>query len=185
MGTGCERLVLLSDIRGGAADRTGHYIRLLEGHFDVISYDCCELGGVPKNGTSMENRHQQFVNGGIDRAVECMLQSETEVFGILGFSIGGTIAWKACLAGLRVRYLFAVSATRLRLETEKPDAEIDLFYGERDRFRPPGSWFHLLGISENRYKNEAHEFYLKGGIAAKICRRIVQVKSQSGTMDSR
>ena len=70
---------------------------------------------------------------------------------ILGFSIGGYIAWKAALEGLKVRNLTAVSATRLRFETTKPDCKIALIYGEHDTFQPSIDWYNRIELDKIIY----------------------------------
>lgn len=169
-----KKLIVLSDLWGKEKPNwILQYITILEKYFDVKYYDCCELGGISKNELSEENLHQQFVNGGVEKAVKQLLKNENEAYAVLGFSIGGTIAWKACLSGLKAQYLFAVSATRLRYETEKPLAETELFYGEKDTFKPDEKWFEQMKIKENIYLNEGHELYLKKEITETICKKII------------
>lgn len=170
-----KKLILLSDLWGKEKPNwIFQYIAILEKHFDVKYYDCCELGGISKNELFEEYLHNQFVNGGIDTAVNQLLKNEKETYAVLGFSIGGTIAWKACLSGLKSEYLFAVSATRLRYETEKPLAKTVLFYGEKDTFIPDEKWFQQMEIKENIYLNEGHELYLKKEIAEDVCKRTIE-----------
>lgn len=151
-----------------------HYIQVLEKYFNVRFYDCRELANIPGNKLSDTKLHTQFVNGGIERAVEKLLQIENEAFVVLGFSVGGYIAWKACLSGFKTQYLFAVSSTRLRYETEKPPVRFELFYGENDLFKPEKKWFQQMKIKENSYPNEEHELYQKKEIAEDICERIIE-----------
>lgn len=122
-----------------------------------------------------EQLHSQFLNGGIDKAVEALLQKEKEVIYIIGFSIGGTIAWKANLLGLNVSTLFAVSSTRLRYETQKSSGNITLFFGEDDHYKPNFQWFEKMELKEHLFKNEAHEFYQKKEIAAIVCQEMIKL----------
>ncbi|HMW97299.1 MAG TPA: hypothetical protein PJ983_08610, partial [Flavobacteriales bacterium] len=125
-----KRLIILSDMWGAAkSEWPDHYIGKLRGQFEVAYYDSRTLANIPDHIQNEEALHGHFVNGGADRAVVELLKLETEAEFILGFSIGGWIAWKACLAGLNVQDLVAVSATRLRHETRRPSAWISLFYG--------------------------------------------------------
>lgn len=172
-----KKLILLSDLWGKEKPNwILQYTIVLEKYFDVKYYDCCELGGISKNELSEENLHQQFVNGGIEKAVKQLHKIESNVFAILGFSIGGTIAWKASLSGLKAEYLFVVSSTRLRYETEKPEVptKIELFYGEKDTFKPDKKWFEQMKIKETLYLNEGHGLYLKKEIAEDICKTIIE-----------
>ena len=166
---------MLSDLWGKEkSDWIVYYTNILEKHFDVAFYDSCDLGNVDKSNYSEEKLHEQFVNGGIQNAVENLIQKEKGIIIILAFSIGGFIAWKACLSGLNAQYLFAISATRLRFETQKPAGTITLLYGEDDDYKPDFDWFQSMELSEIFYKNEAHEFYKKKEIAEDICRMIIE-----------
>ena len=125
----------------------------------TVVYDSCELGLIDKSAYNEESLHQQFVKGGIEIAVKQLIEKEKEAVNILAFSIGGTIAWKASLQGLKVKNLFAVSATRLRHETEKPNCKAHLIYGSEDAFKPKEQWFEQLGIIQKEIKNKGHEVY--------------------------
>ena len=96
-----ERLILLSDLWGEEkCEWMTYYTSVLEQHFVLQYYDCCELGDIDKSDYSEKNLHHQFINGGMEKAVENLLQKEKESVIVLGFSIGGTIAWKAAISGL-------------------------------------------------------------------------------------
>lgn len=170
-----EKLILLSDLWG--AKKSGwieNYTTLLDKHFDIRYYDCCELGEIDLTDYSEENIHQQFLNGGIEKAVENLLKKEKEVISILGFSIGGSIAWKAAYQGLKVDNFIAVSSTRLRYEDERPRCNIELYYGENDQYQPETDWFNNFKLNPKIYKNETHDFYLKKEIAENICKDIIE-----------
>ncbi|MGV8945504.1 MAG: alpha/beta hydrolase [Lutibacter sp.] len=170
-----QKIILLSDLWGKEkSDWITYYTTVLEKYFNVKYYDSCDLGNIDKSDYLEEKLHNQFVNGGISRAVESILQKEKEPITVIGFSIGGLIAWKACLSGLKVQNLFAISSTRLRYETLKPSGKIELFYGEVDAYKPDSNWFHKMKIKENLYKNEDHEFYRKEEIAKEICSLIME-----------
>ncbi len=170
------QLLILSDLWGiQKATYLTQYINLLQPKFDIQFLDCCQLGGVDTSNYNQENLHQQFVNGGIKKAVENLLKNYPKAIDILAFSIGGTIAWKANLAGLKVRNFYGVSATRLRYETEKPSSQISLVYGELDAYRPQQDWFKRLSIFDyNFIKNEEHELYQKPAVIPKICKILLK-----------
>jgi len=110
-----SRLIILSDIWG--IQKLGwvkYYIDLLSSDYDIKYYDSCELGEIETNSLNENIRHRQFVNGGIEIAVNKLLELEKKECNILAFSIGGTIGWKAALSGLKIKNLYAVSSTRLR-----------------------------------------------------------------------
>lgn len=170
-----SRLVLLSDLWGKEkSDWISFYTEILEEHFELHYYDCCALGNIDKFIYSEENLHQQFVNGGIEIAVEKLLQEETQIVTVLGFSIGGLIGWKAAISGLKIENLFALSSTRLRYEAQKPLGNIELFYGENDTFKPDAIWFDNFQLKQNLFPNENHEFYQKKEVATIICNQIIE-----------
>ena len=171
------RIILLSDLWGNEnADWIVHYTSILEKHFEVKHYDSCTLGNIDKSNVAEDHLHQQFINGGIEKAVLNLLLKENDFVNILAFSIGGTIAWKAALTGLKVQNLFAVSSTRLRYENQKPDGVIELFYGENDAYKPDVYWFGSMEIEPKIYPNEEHEFYRKKQTAEEICGLIIKSK---------
>lgn len=93
---------------------------------------------------------------------------------VLGFSMGGFIAWKASLLGLKTTHLFAISATRIRYETQKPDCTISLFYGSDDVTTPNKTWLKQMELDATFYPNEGHEMYQKEAIAKAIRKVIIQ-----------
>jgi len=169
-----QRIIILSDLWGKEkSDWVTYYTSILEDHFEVKYYDSCVLGEIDKSEVTKEKLHDQFVSGGIAKAVKKLLQEEKENIIVLGFSIGGTIAWKACNSGLKAQSLFAISSTRLRYETQKPYGRIELIYGEEDAYKPENYWFEKLKIKRNFYHQEGHELYKKKELAAKICEMII------------
>lgn len=154
------RLLFLSDLYGKSKTNwEKSYIKHFKNDYAIQYYDVCKLGEVNKNNYSQENLHQQFVAFGIEKAVNNLLQLEKEEVTILAFSIGGTIAWKAALKGLKAQKIIALSATRLRYETERPNCKIQLFYGRNDSFQPSKDWCKMMKIEPIILENEAHEFY--------------------------
>ncbi len=169
-----QRLILISDIWGKKnSEWINFYIDILGQHFEVVFYDSCDLGNIDKSEHLEEKLHQKFINGGVEKAVERILQLEKEQINILGFSIGGYIAWKACLLGLNAKNLFAISSTRLRYEIYKPETNVQLFYGENDSFKPDQNWFKKIGLGENIVLNESHGLYKEKQFAQKICNLIL------------
>lgn len=164
------RLLLLSDLFGGKeTEWIKQYRYLLESKFDTQYYDVLKLANISVSDLTEMDIHNQFLNGGIDKAVENLLKLEKEKTAVLGFSIGGTIAWKAALKGLKVSHLIAVSSTRLRHETQFPNCEIKLFFGENDPNKPKPEWFSDLKIPYQILKNQNHQLYLQKSQASLIC----------------
>ena len=157
-----NKLIILSDLWGKRkSDWINQYVTILENHFEVIFYDCCELAEIDLSDYSEDKIHQEFTNGGIERAVKAILDKEKGNINVVGFSIGGLIAWKATLGGLKAKSLTTISSTRLRYEDKRPECEINLFYAENDEYKPIDDWFKKLNLEMNIYKEEKHEFYSK------------------------
>ena len=87
----------------------------------------------------------------------------------LAFSTGGTIAWKAALKGLPMKSLTAISPTRIRLETDKPEIPMNLLYGERDEFRPDDNWTKEMAMDLNVIPNFGHQLYSDEKIISQVC----------------
>nr|WP_315244801.1 alpha/beta hydrolase [uncultured Flavobacterium sp.] len=164
------RLLILSDLFGGEnPDWVQYYIDELKSKFDIQYYDVRELANISLEYVTESDIHNQFLNGGIDKAVNDLLELEKEETAVLGFSIGGTIAWKAALNGLKVSLLIAVSSTRLRFETQIPCCEIKLYFGQKDLNAPNPEWFSDLNISNHFFENQGHSLYLEKENAFVIC----------------
>jgi hypothetical protein len=169
------RLIILSDLWGKEkSDWVSVYVELLKDKFEIQYYDCCELGEIKKINYTEENLHNQFVNGGIEKAVENLLKIEKNQIDVLAFSIGGTIAWKAALKGLNLGKLFAVSSTRLRYENEIPNGTTKLYYGENDCNKPSNDWFEKHLMNFEIIKNKEHDFYTEKESADSICAEILK-----------
>jgi len=165
-----KQLLILSDLWGAEkATYLTQYTTLLQAKYDIQFIDCCQIGQVDTSNYIQNNLHQQFINGGINSAIENLLKNYSQKVDILAFSIGGTIAWKANLAGLKVQNFYAISATRLRYETEKPSSKISLVYGGLDAYRPDENWFKNLNITNYTiFENEGHELYRKNTLIKQL-----------------
>lgn len=175
-------LIILSDLWGtDNASWISYYTKPLKSIFDIRLYDCRELAGIDANINQENIIHTQFLEGGIEKAVINLLKEENDEIIALGFSIGGLIAWRAALAGLKIQYMCLLSSSRLRYETEMPNCSMDLYYAEFDDFQPSGNWFQAHEIKRNIIKNEKHEFYRKNKFAKTICDNISanQVKARA------
>lgn len=169
------RLIIISDLWGREKSNwVSDYEELLKDKFEIQYYDCCELGGIDKTDYTEENLHSQFVNGGIEKAVENLLKAEKNQINILAFSVGGTIAWKAALQGLNTNSLLAASSTRLRYETKVPDCNIRLYFGERDSSKPDKDWFEKHAIDFEILKNKEHDFYTEKDCTTSICKAFLK-----------
>jgi len=164
-----SRLIILSDLSGDQkSDWIGNYLNTLKSEFEIKYYDCCTLGEINMDSPTEQSLHSQFVNQGIDIAVKKLLELEPSKLNILAFSIGGTIAWKAGLKGLNISTLFAISSTRLRYETEKPNCKLKLVFGANDSFKPNPEWFNRMKISPEIIKEADHDIYRNENFALKF-----------------
>lgn len=171
------KLLILSDLFGGKnPEWINYYRKALNSKFEIQYYDVLELVNIDASNLTEADIHKQFLNGGIDKAVETLLRQETDKVLILGFSIGGTIAWKTSLKGLKTTYLFAVSSTRLRYETEVPNCKIKLYFGDLDSNKPNSNWFLDLKVPVEILQNQNHQLYLEEKNATAICNEILKVR---------
>src|SRR5699024_8882114 len=171
-----EKLIILSDLWGTKnAEWINFYFSHLENHFDIEFLDSCVLGKIDLPAADEKIRHQQFVSSGIDEAVS-ELKKQKNTSHILGFSVGGTIAWKANRSGLNAEKLFLISATRIRYENEKPAGEIHLVFGGDDSFKPDAAWFQKMDLPVLLFQNEGHDCYRQEEYARRICELIAANK---------
>lgn len=170
-----ERLVVLSDMWGAKKGLwITSYLGYLQQYFDIVFYDCQQLANIDLAVNSDKNIHQEFVDGGIDRAVAHLLKKESQPSHYLAFSTGGTIAWKANLKGLPMKSLYNVSATRIRMETEKPDCSTELLYGAYDEYRPSAEWSEKVGAEMEIVPKFGHELYTDEKIIQKVCKQLLE-----------
>lgn len=168
-----RRLIILSDLWGSIhTEWISQYSEILKEKFIIQFYDCCQLGEIDNKTMNQEFIHEQFIQFGIEKAVKTLTKKEKNPVYILGFSIGGTIAWKAALNGMKTTSIHAISATRLRFETQKPDTQINLFFGENDPHVPDEDWFVQQEIKCVSYEGKSHEFYKEKRVAEYICQQL-------------
>jgi len=169
------RLLILSDLFGGKnPEWVKIYMNLLQSKFEIKYYDVTELANIDSDNFIESDIHNQFVNGGIDKAVQNLIQLETGKIVVLGFSIGGTIAWRASLKGLNITHLFAVSSTRLRYETKAPNSIVKLYFGEKDLHKPNSKWFLNFNLESEILLNQDHQLYLIENNVLLICDDILK-----------
>jgi len=128
--------------------------------------------GINRTNLKEETIHSQFVEKGINIAVRKLIELEKEKVSILAFSIGGTIAWKAGLEGLKIESFHAISSTRLRYETNKPNCNIKLYYGNNDNFIPSSKWFENLDVTYEIIKDGDHLIYADEKFYRRVCEEI-------------
>ena len=170
-----ERLIIISDLWGrGKSGWLTNYTRILEPEFDVLFYDSCELGQIDLSNYTQENLHKQFISGGIERAIDKLIESEKHKLNILAFSIGGTIAWKYGLKTDNIKSLVCVSSTRLRYETERPKGNLELYFGQNDEYKPPVEWFEKMKLEYEILSEKGHQFYCETQFAEHLSKKIIR-----------
>lgn len=169
-----EKLLILSDMWGVKKGLwITSYFGYLQQYYDITFYDCQQLGNIDELIHTEENLHKAFTKGGIDTAVAHLLKKETEASHVLAFSTGGTIAWKAALKGLPMKSLTALSATRIRMEEAKPAVEMNLIFGECDKFKPGMKWSQEVGVTLNVIPSFGHELYSDEKIISEVCMELL------------
>lgn len=170
-----KRLLILSDLWGERKNDWWHFYKnALDPYFEVVFYDCTELAEIETDAFDQKILHEQFINGGIDRAVQKLIDLEKEKTTILAFSIGGTIAWKYSLQTSTIESLYCVSSTRLRKEVIKPNTKIHLWYGMNDMFIPNENWFQELKLTPFILDAMEHGMYKELECVNKICNLILE-----------
>lgn len=164
-----EKLIVISDMWGAKKGLwITSYFGYLQPFFDITFYDSQQLANLDLLVNSEKNLHDAFVEGGLDTAVAHLMKKEKEPCHYLAFSMGGSIAWKAALKGLPMKSLYAVSATRLRMEEEKPEVPTTLIYGDMDVNRPSIEWSTKLGLHRQDINKFGHELYTDDQIIKKV-----------------
>ena len=154
-----KRLILLSDIHGlKNSNWMKDYQKILATEFEVRMYCILELAGINPS-LPVNEKHALLIDGGMEKAAKELVQKETDFATVIGFSIGGSIAWKAALLGLKVDCLYAISSTRIRKEKIKPKTEIKLIYGAEDSNTPDELWYQKMEIMPKILAEKGHDFY--------------------------
>lgn len=165
-----EKLLVLSDMWGIKKGLwITSYFGYLQQYYSIEFYDVQQLANLDIPVLTEDNIHKAFVSGGIDTAVAHLLKKEKDPCHVLAFSTGGTIAWKAGIQGLPIKSLTAISPTRIRFEEEAPNCDINLLYGECDRFKPDLKWSKKVGVDMNIVSNFGHELYSDEKIIGDVC----------------
>lgn len=164
-----EKLVILSDMWGAKKGLwITSYLGYLQQYFDITYYDIQTLANLDVTVHTTDNVHRAFTEGGIDTAVAHLLKKETEPAHYLGFSIGGTIAWKAGLMGLPMKSIYTVSSTRIRAEENRPECKTTALFGDTDMYRPKLSWNEKVGVKSELIKGFGHTMYTDEKIIGKV-----------------
>lgn len=170
-----ERLIIISDLWGREkSEWVINYTRILETKFNIVFYDSCELGQTDVLNYSQEILHKQFINGGIEKAIDKLIEKENHKVNILAFSIGGTLAWKFRLRSDNIKSLVCVSSTRLRNETERPIGNLELYFGKNDEYKPSVEWFENMRLEYEIIPDKGHQFYCETQFAEELSEKILK-----------
>ncbi len=181
-----KRLIIISDLWGREkSEWLINYTQILKRDFDIAYYDSCELGGIDKSDYTEEKLHKQFVNGGIEKAVESLIKTEKGKVNILAFSVGGTIAWQFGIKSDQIDSLICVSSTRLRYETVRPNGRITLYFANNDSYKPPVEWCEGMALNCNIIIDKEHQFYRESKSSDQICKQIIEDSKNDPTGTNR
>ncbi len=135
-------------------------------------YDSSKLGRVILKQRSPDQIHNQFVTFGIDHAVKALLAAEHNAKICIGCSVGGVIAWRAALQGLRIDKLITISSTRLRYEVETPLCQVENYFGEHDPYKPNTAWLSTIGKVTSTLIPGGHDIYAQQAVISKIFKEL-------------
>lgn len=179
-----ERLVIVSDMWGTKKGLwITSYLGYLQQHYDIVFYDCQELANINLTIENHENLHAEFVNDGIDTAVNHLLKKEKIPSHYLAFSMGGTIAYKAGILGLPIKSLYAISSTRVRFQKEIPSFSTKFLFGSNDSFRPDELWEKETGNKIDIAFKYGHELYSDEKIIKEVCQYLLAKVTQKQFQD--
>lgn len=168
-----NKIVLISDIHGMEnSPWMKRYQRILSSEFEVQTHCVLQLAGIDSDLDKMET-HSKLVNGGIDKAVNELLIQLPENALLLGFSVGGVVAWKCIANGYKAPIVFCLSSTRLRKESIKPESDFKLVFGEMDEYKPNDEWFVQMQLMPKLLAKEGHDFYLKESFIVQFASQII------------
>ena len=169
-----ERLVILSDLWGAKKGLwITSYLGYLQQYFDIVYYDTSQLADLDTGLPTAENLCAAFDNGGLERAVRNLMAKETTLSHYLAFCAGGTVAWHAAREGLPVKSLYAVSPLYLHRESDIPDCQVTLVFGEYMDDRPSKAWAGKLGAPMEIIPLFGREMYSDEKIIQKVCRDLL------------
>ena len=164
-------LYILSDIFGSSEeDWMKVYRDRLSPFFELTHFDSRELAGV--HTLPQSDIHGAFISGGIDTAVQELSEQHAKPQIILGFSVGGTIAWKYAQINSSLR-LHLISATRIRNEVSKPSCTLNVYFGEDERHGPTREWFEQLSVVPTIITQGGHECYKRLSVIDQVCQNII------------
>ncbi|MEQ9296969.1 MAG: hypothetical protein RIF33_00325 [Cyclobacteriaceae bacterium] len=168
-----KEIVILSDLWGTSHSHwIRHFRKGISSQYNIKFYDSCELGNIDVANLDEKIRHEQFINFGIQNAVNKLIELEKESKIYIGCSVGGVIAWKAGLAGLRIQELVTISSTRLRKETDKPNCPVRMYFGEFDKYKPDRDWLITINCTCEIIEGGNHDIYNDELVVSEILEKL-------------
>lgn len=168
-----KEIVIVSDLWGAEqSEWVDQFESALSETHTIKFYDSCELGEINIDRYEEKDIHRQFVEFGIEQAANKLFSLEKETKMFIGCSVGGVIAWKAGMLGMPIEQLIAISSTRLRKETYRPDFPITLYYGQADQFKPGPLWIENMGKDQVHILNGGHEIYKETEVVSMILKGV-------------
>lgn len=154
------KLKIVSDINGVNEALQNFACGLAEKGFDVEILNSLSIGKITAE--KKEDRHKQFLDFGVENAVDYLTIQEDTNTHYIGFSIGGNIIWEAISRGMKAESLYCVSSTRLRYQESPLNVSTRLLYGNLDKYRPDDEKLDLISKGNfELFDNIGHEFYNK------------------------
>ncbi|MBT8264683.1 MAG: hypothetical protein KJN75_05060 [Muriicola sp.] len=164
-----ERLVILSDMWG---TKNGlwitSYLGYLQQHFDIVFYDIQQLSNIDSYTLASDNKFKEFIDKGLDTAVEHLLKKESIPSHYLTFCSGGSIAWHAGLKGLPIKSLFAIAPKGLETVSGKLSCPTNLVFGEHHNGIPSKDWIEQMDSNSEVIPNFGEDLYSDEVIIQKV-----------------
>lgn len=157
---------MLSDIHGFSnCEWIDDYCTELSPKFEIVLLDSLVLADIDYIYLTPDEVHEKMLKGGIQTAVNKLSNIIATEQNVIGFSIGGTILWKALLGKTASTKLVCVSSNRLRFEVATPHCPVLTIFGNQDRLRPDANWYNEKNLQRKTLQGD-HDFYkTKTGIA--------------------
>ena len=170
-----ERLIILSDLWGAKKGLwITSYLGYLQQYFDITYYDTSQLAYLENRGSTAEDLCRAFNEGGMERAIANLLAREKSPAHYLTFCAGGTVVWHAAKKGLPVKSLYAVSPMHMHRESEQPEFQATLLYGEYMANRPSPNWALEVGVPMEIVPKFGREMYSDEKIIQKVCKDLLE-----------
>ncbi|NDV15552.1 hypothetical protein GO009_05880 [Muricauda sp. TY007] len=170
-----EKLVIISDKWGSKKGLwIASYFGYLQQYYDIVYYDCQQLGNIDVSISSEENIDRAFKENGIKMAVSSLIKKETQPAHYLAFGMGATVIYKASLMGLPTKTITAISAIGIETEEQAAPTDVQLIYGECDKSKPGLKWAKSVGANLKIVPNFGHTLYSDEKIISEISLELLE-----------